>query len=89
LLFHFGGVALRAGNRAGLVFLKAHDAHKLRAALDADIFIGWHDASPDYQIKYLLYNNNSGFRGWLQEMAGERKKYPASPAVMSSIIKIA
>ena len=47
LLLHSDGVALGAGDLAGFVILEAHDAHKLFAAFDADIFIGGHGSPPD------------------------------------------
>lgn len=47
LLLHFGGVALRAGDAADLVFRQTHDAHKLCPTLDARIFIGGHGTAPD------------------------------------------
>jgi hypothetical protein len=49
LLLHFGGVALRAGDAAGLVFRQTHDVHKLCPTLDAHIFIGGHGIPPDPQ----------------------------------------
>jgi hypothetical protein len=50
LLLYFGGVALGAGNLAGFVILEAHDAHKLFAAFDADIFIGGHGSPHEEQV---------------------------------------
>jgi hypothetical protein len=49
LLLHFGSVALGADNLAGFVILEAHDAHKLFAAFDADLFIGGHGTPPEAQ----------------------------------------
>jgi hypothetical protein len=46
LLLHFRGVALGAGDLAGLEFLQAHDARKLFPAFNADVFISGHDPSP-------------------------------------------
>jgi hypothetical protein len=54
LLFYFGGVALGAGDLSGLVFLDTHDAHKLFAAFDANIFIGGHGISPELRSNLLF-----------------------------------
>ena len=79
LLLHSGGVALGADNLAGFVILEAHDAHKLFAAFDADIFIGGHISPPDQGDESLQYiiiiiSSSDSCKG------GQRVKEKISPA---------
>jgi hypothetical protein len=74
LLLHFGRVALGADHLAGLVFSETHDAHKLFATFDADVFIGGHGSPPDYR------GNNSiiiiiGTPGYCKGCPQEKKVY--------------
>jgi hypothetical protein len=86
LLLHFGGVALGAGDLAGLVFLDTHDAHKLFPAFAAEVFVGGHGIPPEHRSNILFHNNYNKFAGLLQGVPGGGRNNIRGAAMKNALV---